>query len=61
MLKRIIQGLVVVGVCTLGLAATAFAAGPPPPAPEIDAGSAISALTILSGSLVLLSKRLRRK
>jgi hypothetical protein len=59
MLKRITWGLVVVGVCTLCVAGTAAAVVVV--APEIDAGSAVSALTILVGSLAVLGERLRRK
>jgi hypothetical protein len=61
MQKLITRGLVMVGICALGYVGTASAALPPPPAPEIDAGSAVSALTILLGSLSLLGERLRRK
>lgn len=63
MFKRVTKGMIMVGIGVLGFAATAFAVGPPPPgaAPEIDAGSAMSALTILTGALTLLGERLRRK
>lgn len=58
MLRRITQGLVVVGICTLVAAGKAAAVVD---VPEIDAGSAASALTILAGSLAVLGERLRRK
>lgn len=46
----------------LGAAGTVWAGGPPPPAtPEIDPGAAMSALTLLAGSMFVLTDRLRRK
>ena len=59
MQRRVIQGLVVVGGCSLCIAQTAFAVVQA--APEIDAGSAAGALTIIAGALTLLGERLRRK
>jgi hypothetical protein len=55
--------------CGLGLilaacAGTTFAGGPPPPpgpAPEIDPGSAATALGLLTGGVLMLTDRLRRK
>jgi hypothetical protein len=60
MRRRVIQGLVMVGVCSLCVAQAA-AALVQATAPEIDAGSAASALTIIVGALSLLGERLRRK
>jgi hypothetical protein len=60
MQRRVIQGLVVVGVGTLFVAQAAVALVQAS-APEIDASSAASALTILVGALSLLGERLRRK
>ncbi len=66
------QVLVVVGVCVLCSVVTAFAHhgehhhgrhhhhGNPVPAPEIDAGAAAGALTIVAGALTILGERLRR-
>jgi hypothetical protein len=59
MRQRVIQGLVVVGLCSLCIAQAAFAI--PRAAPEIDAGSAAGALTIIVGTLTLLGERWRRK
>jgi hypothetical protein len=59
MRRRVIQGLVMVGVCSLCVAQAASALVQA--APEIDAGSAASALTIIVGALSLLGERLRRK
>ena len=61
MRRRVTQVLVMVGVCSLCVTQAAFAAFQPLPAPEIDAGSAASALTIIVGALSLLGERLRRK
>jgi hypothetical protein len=41
--------------------ASAALAGGPPGSPEIDPGSAVSALAVLSGGILLLTDRLRRK
>ena len=60
MRRRVIQGLVVVGVSSLFVAQAAVALAHAS-APEIDAGSAASALTILVGALALLGERLRRR
>jgi hypothetical protein len=60
MRRRITQVLVMVGVCSLCVAQAAFARILLD-APEIDAGSAASALTIIVGALSLLGERLRRK
>ena len=59
MRRRVTQGLVVVGLCSLCVAQAAFAVIRE--APEIDAGSAAGALTIIVGALTLLGERLRRK
>ena len=59
MRRRVTQGLVVVGVCSLCVAQAAFAVVRA--APEIDAGSAAGALTIIVGALTLLGERLRHK
>jgi hypothetical protein len=60
MRRRVTQGLVVVGVCSLCVAQAASAVVRAV-APEIDAGSAASALAIVVGALSLLGERLRRK
>jgi hypothetical protein len=60
MRRRVIQGLVVVGVGSLFVAQAAVALVQAA-APEIDAGSAASALTILVGALSLLGERLRHR
>lgn len=41
------------------VAGTAQAGGPLPSAPEIDPGSAASALTLLAGGVLLLRRRLK--
>jgi hypothetical protein len=46
----------------LATSSAAWAGGPPPPsAPEIDPGTAVSALALLTGSMFVLTDRLRRK
>ena len=60
MRRRVTQALVGVGVSSLLVAQTAVALVQPA-VPEIDAGSAASALTILVGALSLLGERLRRR
>jgi len=46
----------------LATSSTAWAGGPPPPAaPEMDPGSMVSALALLTGSMFVLTDRLRRK
>ena len=60
MRRRVIQGFVAVGLCSLCVAQVAFAI-PRAAAPEIDAGSAAGALTIIVGALTLLGEKLRRK
>jgi len=60
MRQRVIQGLVVVGLCSLCITQAAVAI-PQAAAPEIDAGSAAGALTIIMGALTLLGERWRRK
>ena len=60
-----IHKYVVTPICTVlglalliaGLSGTAFAVDPPTSAPEIDPGSIASALTLLSGGLLMLSAR----
>jgi hypothetical protein len=47
-------GLVVIGLCPAAQAA-------PPPAPEIDAGSLVSGLALLSGGVLIVTNRFRRK
>ena len=59
MRRRVTQGLVVVGLCSLCVAQAAFAVVRA--APELDADSAAGALTVIVGALTLLSERLRRK
>jgi len=60
------QVRVVLGICLLCFAVTAFAdegdteKGKHHGAPEIDVGSAAGALTIVAGALTLLGERLRR-
>jgi hypothetical protein len=55
---RLTCGLaLVLGVC----ASTAFAGGPPLPVPEIDPGSIAGALTVLTGGMLMLTDRLRKK
>jgi hypothetical protein len=54
---RVTLGLaLVLGAC----AGTAFAGGPLP-APEIDPGSIAGALTVLTGGMLMLTDRLRKK
>ena len=49
----------VMGCALLVFASKAYAA--PPAVPEIDAGSAVTALGVLSGVIALAAERLRRK
>jgi hypothetical protein len=44
----------------VGLASSAFAAGPPP-VPEINPGSMVGAIALLAGGLLLLTDHLRRR
>jgi hypothetical protein len=44
----------------VGLAGTLVANPPPPPAPEIDPGSGMSALVLLSGALLVLRSARKR-
>ena len=60
MQRRVTQGFVVVAVSSLFVAQAAVALVHAS-APEIDAGSATSALTVLVGALSLLGERLRRR
>ena len=50
-------GMLVIGAVS---ASVALAGGPPPSAPEIDPGSATSALALLAGGVLLLKSRIRR-
>jgi hypothetical protein len=54
--RRPLALLLVTAACT----ATAYAGGPLP-SPEVDPGSLASALTLLTGGVLLLTDRLRRK
>lgn len=47
----------------LACSSSALAVGPPPPggAPELDAGSLGSALTLVTGGVLVLRSRLRRR
>ncbi|MFO0808650.1 MAG: hypothetical protein U0746_08515 [Gemmataceae bacterium] len=49
-----------VGLVLLAFCGTAFAQ-PSPDVPEIDASTAMSGLTLLSGGLLIATNRLRRK
>ncbi|MFO0808652.1 MAG: hypothetical protein U0746_08525 [Gemmataceae bacterium] len=53
---RFVVGLALILVSIPG---TAWASGPP--VPEVDAGSMLSAATLLSGSVLILANRVRRK
>lgn len=53
-------GLAVLGISVLYFAGVAFAISPAD-APEIDAGSAVSAIVLALGSLMLLRERWHRK
>ena len=71
MRRRATQVLVLLGICMLCFAITAFAQNSQGgnnnsqrnqiSAPEIDVGSAAGALTIAGGTLMLLRERLRRQ
>ncbi len=53
----------ILGLCALlviGTASMAFAVGPPVDAPELNGGTAVTALALLSGSLAVLRARLKR-
>jgi hypothetical protein len=50
-----------VAVVVTACAGVAFAGGPPPPVPEIDPGSAATALGLLAGGLLMFTDRVRRK
>jgi hypothetical protein len=52
-MKRLLS----VALFALGAASFAMALPPPPSAPEIDAGSAASALTLLSGAVLMFRSR----
>lgn len=58
MRHHITRMLVVVGVCSLGIAHAAWASDA---VPEIDAGTAAGALTLAVGALTLLGERFRRQ
>jgi len=49
------------GLILVLLGTSSAAWGLPPPAPEIDPGSMVSALALLTGSMFVLTDRLRRK
>jgi hypothetical protein len=50
------------GLVVMACAGTALAGGgPPPDAPEIDAGGLVSALSLLTGGVLLLTDRFRRR
>jgi hypothetical protein len=61
-LRILKQGWRPCGLCLVfaGCAATAYAGGPLP-VPEIDPGSTVSALVLLTGGLLLLADRCRCK
>lgn len=59
MRRHITRTLVLIGVCSLYFAGIAFAQVPD--APEIDAGSAAGALTLVAGALTILRERWRRR
>ena len=51
----------VMGCALLVFASTAYAIGVGNGVPEIDAGGAVTALSVLSGLIALAAERLRRK
>jgi hypothetical protein len=57
---RVVQLGLGLALVMAAVASPAFAWGPPP-APEIDPGSAASAVALLAGGLLILTDRLRRK
>lgn len=59
-MKSIVRPLLLMALVVVGLSEIALAAPPPPSAPEIDAGSLISAMTLLSGGLLVLTGRRRK-
>jgi hypothetical protein len=67
MIVRLVKGIASVSKTTLGLVAVTLAvsnvclANTGEPAPEIDAGSLASAVTLLVGGAFMLTDRIRRK
>jgi hypothetical protein len=65
MTRLLMRGARTVAGLALVLAATATVAsagaGPPPSVPEIDPGSILSAVTLLSGGVMVLTDRRRAK
>ncbi len=49
------------GLILVGLSVPVFAGNPVVAVPEIDAGSAVGALTLLSGAYLMITGRVRRK
>jgi hypothetical protein len=49
-----------IGLLVVALGGPAFA-GIPPSTPEIDAGSMVSALALVSGAVLVVTNRVRRK
>lgn len=54
------QRVITIAALTLSVASLAFGVAGPPSAPEIDANSAVSAVTLLSGALIVFRARRRR-
>ena len=50
-----------ISLLVVGVSAVVFASGPPVSAPELDGGSAMSALALLAGSLAVLRARFKRQ
>ena len=61
MVRRLRLGTMAGLLLVMHACASSAAAIPLPPAPEIDAGSLASALTLLTGGLLILTDRLRKK
>lgn len=53
-------GCGVLAIAAVSASVALAAVGPPPSAPEIDPGSATSALALLAGGVLLLKSRFRR-
>lgn len=54
---KLIRYTLALALIVAALTSVSYAGGPPPNAPELDPGSMMSALTLLTGGLVLVGRR----